>query len=624
MEHLHGTYSFPLVVMSVLIAVGSSYAALTLKERVFSYQGPARTTWMLLGALVMGIGIWSAHLIGMLAFRLPFPVFYAPLYTGLSFVLSIVASGAAMAVTADRSPSGAKLLIGAALTGIAIAGTHYIGMGGMRMPAQLSYNPYLVSLSVVIACGVSFGALYVSVRYRRSGRHLTHRQRLSAALLLGVAIAGLHYTAMLAARFSLTEELDGLALIPGRDEMRLVRWIGAAGLLSMLLIAFSQFLDRKFALRVAERNKHRYDSIFEHNPDMVCLFDLNGRLLRTNPAAQRITGYDFTSYAGRSFTQFVNRREGYKIRSCFAKVLQGSPQTVEFSIRHRSGHEIMLSTTIVPMIEDGKIVDIYTISKDITEQKKTEKQLLQAKLEAERAARMKSEFLAIMSHEIRTPLNGVIGMSELLQETQLTEEQQEYVSIMVKSGRSLMNVINEVLDFSKLEHDKVNLHQDPFCLQRTMEDTLLLFRPEIRQRSLQIRWRLDPALPELLVGDEGRIRQILINLIGNAVKFTEEGEVDVSIRQKHREGDRLQLEVTVKDTGAGIPESYIPHLFQPFHQHDSSARKHGGTGLGLAICKRLVELMDGNIRVESRPGEGTKFTFTICVRASEDRVAVSV
>ncbi|SDD62353.1 PAS domain S-box-containing protein [Paenibacillus sp. UNCCL117] len=624
MEYLHGTYSFPLVALSVLIAVVSSYAALTLNERVRFFQGRSRAVWMLLGSLTMGIGVWSTHIVGMLAFRLPFPVYYDPAYMGLALLLSVGASGGAIAVMADKSVSGVRLVLGGGLTGLAIACTHYIGVSGMRLPVQLSYNPYLVLLSVVIACGVSFGALYISVRQRSAGRHLSRKHKLMGALGLGAAIAGLHYTAMLGSHFSVAGELGNFELIRGRDEMRLVRWIGAAGLISMLLIAFSQFLDRRFALSVAEKNKQRYDLIFEHNPDMVCLFDLKGRLLRTNPAAERIMGYDAASFEGRSFAQFVSRRESYKIRSCFAKVLQGTPQTIEFSIRHRAGHDVILSTTIVPMIEAGKIIDIYTISKDITEQKKTERQLIQAKLEAERAARMKSEFLAIMSHEIRTPLNGVIGMSELLQETPLSEEQREYVGIIVKSGRSLMNVINEVLDFSKLEHDKVNLHQDPFYLQRMMEDTLQLFHPNIRQRRLEIRWQLDPDLPELLVGDEGRIRQILINLVGNAVKFTEEGEIAIRIRQKQREGERLQLEFTVKDTGVGIPQSYMPHLFQPFHQNDSSARKHGGTGLGLAICKRLVELMDGTIRVESKEGQGTKFTFTIYVKTAGDRLAVSV
>ncbi|MEK8132867.1 MHYT domain-containing protein [Paenibacillus filicis] len=624
MEHLHETYSLPLVALSLLVAFVASYASLALAERVWSFQGRGRASWIVLGAVTLGMGIWSTHLIGMLAFQLPVSVHYDPLYMALSLLFAVGASGAAMTVTAGKAPSGAKFLGGGALIGSAIAGMHYVGMAGMRTAAQLSYTPYLVVLSVAIACGLSFAVLYASARYRRSGRQATPSKRLAGALALGAAIAGMHYTGMLAAHFSFAGELNQTELIPGRDEMRLASWIGAAALLSMLLIALTQYLDRRLALRMAEWNKQRYDSIFEHNPDMVCLFDPNGRLLRTNPAAERITGYDSGSYAGRSFSQFVNRRESYKIRSCFAKVLQGSPQTVEFSIRHRAGHEIILSTTIVPMIADGKIVDIYTISKDITEQKKAEKQLVQAKLEAERAARMKSEFLAIMSHEIRTPLNGVIGMSELLLETPLTEEQREYVAIMVKSGRGLTQVINEVLDFSKLEHDKVSLHQDPFSLQRTMEDTLQLFRPEIRQRSLEIHWLLDPAVPELLLGDEGRIRQILINLISNAVKFTEEGTVDIRIRQKHREGERLQLECTVRDTGTGIPDSYIPHLFQPFHQHDSSARKHGGTGLGLAICKRLVELMEGQIQVESVQGKGTKFTFTIVVRTSGDRLAVSV
>lgn len=274
------------------------------------------------------------------------------------------------------------------------------------------------------------------------------------------------------------------------------------------------------------------------------------------------------------------------------------------------------------MIADGKIADIYTISKDITEQKRTEKQLLQAKLEAERVARIKSEFLAVMSHEIRNPLNGVIGMSELLQETALSAEQREYVKIIAKSGMGLLTVIQNILDFTKMESGKMTLNQDPFSLQVTLEETLQLFLRQCQQQELDVRWQLDQALPALVVGDEGRLKQVLLNLIGNAVKFTEKGGIDIHIRQKKREGDRLQLEFTVRDTGIGIAETNLPHLFQPFYQTENTARKHGGTGLGLAISRRLIELMGGTIAVESKIGEGTKVIFTIQARVYEDRTAV--
>ncbi|MGG2196639.1 MHYT domain-containing protein [Paenibacillus validus] len=622
MEYLHGTYSLPLVLLSVSIAFFSSYCALYVNERLLTMKGRSRAVGMGLGAVAAGLGIWSMHFVGMLAYRLPVEVHYDTTYLILSMLLPVAGVWAALWVMTRSAVSGLQSLAGGLFTGLAIAGMHYTGMAALRLPAVLSYEPYLVALSFLLAFALSFAAIRLSLLHRRKRSPSSPWRKAGAAVVFGTAIVGVHNLGMLAAQFKAQGQVDVVHRAVRIDEMLLASWLGAAALLIVAIVAVSQHMDGRFALRVAHLNKQRYDSIFEHNPDMVCMFDLNGRLLRTNPAAERVTGYESGAYLGRPFTQFLSRRDSLKIRSCFARALQGTPQTVECTIRHRSGQEIILSTTIVPMIADGKIADIYTISKDITEQKRTEKQLLQAKLEAERVARIKSEFLAVMSHEIRNPLNGVIGMSELLQETALSAEQREYVKIIAKSGMGLLTVIQNILDFTKMESGKMTLNQDPFSLQVTLEETLQLFLRQCQQQELDVRWQLDQALPALVVGDEGRLKQVLLNLIGNAVKFTEKGGIDIHIRQKKREGDRLQLEFTVRDTGIGIAETNLPHLFQPFYQTENTARKHGGTGLGLAISRRLIELMGGTIAVESKIGEGTKVIFTIQARVYEDRTAV--
>lgn len=622
MEYLHGTYSLPLVLLSVSIAFFSSYCALYVNERLLTMKGRSRAVGMGLGAVAAGLGIWSMHFVGMLAYRLPVEVHYDTTYLILSMLLPVAGVWAALWVMTRSAVSGLQSLAGGLFTGLAIAGMHYTGMAALRLPAVLSYEPYLVALSFLLAFALSFAAIRLSLLHRRKRSPSSPWRKAGAAVVFGTAIVGVHNLGMLAAQFKAQGQVDVVHRAVRIDEMLLASWLGAAALLIVAIVAVSQHMDARFALRVSHLNKQRYDSIFEHNPDMVCMFDLNGRLLRTNPAAERVTGYESGAYLGRPFTQFLSRRDSLKIRSCFARALQGTPQTVECTIRHRSGQEIILSTTIVPMIADGKIADIYTISKDITEQKRTEKQLLQAKLEAERVARIKSEFLAVMSHEIRNPLNGVIGMSELLQETALSAEQREYVKIIAKSGMGLLTVIQNILDFTKMESGKMTLNQDPFSLQVTLEETLQLFLRQCQQQELDVRWQLDQALPALVVGDEGRLKQVLLNLIGNAVKFTEKGGIDIHIRQKKREGDRLQLEFTVRDTGIGIAETNLPHLFQPFYQTENTARKHGGTGLGLAISRRLIELMGGTIAVESKIGEGTKVIFTIQARVYEDRTAV--
>ncbi|MCZ8512764.1 ATP-binding protein [Paenibacillus filicis] len=614
MEQLQGTYYMPLVLLSVLISIFSCYCALELYDRMPGLSGRSRAAWSIFGSMAMGIGIWSMHFIGLLAFHLPSEVGYDPLLLIVSLMLPMLAAWTVFRLVKGKLLSTLRLVPVGLFMGTAIAGMHYIVMASLRFHGTIHYNPLLVTLSVIIAFVVSFAALSLASSYP-----VSHQIRASlwakvcASVLLGAAMAGMHYTGMLAAEFRLygREAAAGPGEI-GPDRMLMASWIGAGTLLLLLLIVVNQALERKYALRLAELNKRRYDSIFEHNPDMVCLFDIRGRLIRINPATERITGYQAEAFLNKPFTRFLNRRDTLRIRYGFSKALQGTPQTVECTIRHKDGQPVHLSTTIVPLSAGGSVVDIYTISKDITTQKRAERELLQAKRAAEEAAKVKSEFLAIMSHEIRTPLNGVIGMGQLLLETELSDEQRNYVSIMNKSGKALLSVINDVLDLSKMESGKMPLVSEPFDVKECVSEVLHLFGLQAQQRGLRMNWSIDPGMPEIVEGDVNRLRQVLLNLVSNAVKFTEIGGIDVTVRKRTQDEGGLIMECTVEDTGIGIPEDAIPRLFQPFYQlSGSGARWEGGTGLGLAICKKLVELMGGDIRVASVPGQGTAFTFTV-------------
>jgi len=348
-------------------------------------------------------------------------------------------------------------------------------------------------------------------------------------------------------------------------------------------------------------------------------------LTYANDAFLRITGYTEGEVLGRNVVGVLEGAETdpAALQEIGAALHEGRQTTVTIRNYRKDGTPFWNELTIAPVQDaTGRVTDSVGVVVDVTERLAVEAALIAAKEVADAANRAKSAFLANMSHEIRTPMNGVIGMTGLLLDTRLTAEQQEYAETIRASSESLLTIINDILDFSKIESGKLDLEQQPMDVRECVESALDLLAPDAAEKSLDLAYLIDEYTPRFLIGDVTRLRQILVNLLSNAVKFTETGEVFVNVTSEAADGS-YQVHFAVRDTGIGIPPERMNRLFQSFSQGDvSTTRRYGGSGLGLVVSRRLAELMGGTMWVESTPGQGSTFHFTVQAVAAPNQAHV--
>ena len=751
-----GSYDYRLVALSVVIAVLASYAALDLAGRVTSARGGARSLWLGGGATAMGIGIWSMHYVGMLAFRLPVPVQYDWPTVSLSLLAAILASAIALFVVSRAKMGVLRAVLGSVFMGSAIAGMHYIGMAAMRLPAMCRFSSGIVTISVVLAIVISLVALSLAFYFRGETRSGGWRKVLSA-LVMGAAVPAMHYTGMAAASFTPS--------ISGAGDLSHALNISSLGTMGIIVVTFmvlgltilTSLIDRRFSAQALEleSSEKRSRQILETSFDAFVGMDATGRIVDWNAQAEKMFGWPSSTVAGRllsetiipplhripydaivakmlvegqelvqskrfeivasclngpeipveitisallseethKFAVFVRdlsdtKRADEKIREGSELVkllLDSTPEAIygidaagrctfcntaclqllgyenSTELMGRNMHELIHHTradgTPYP-VQDCHIYEAFRMGTgthidnevlwrkngtrfpaeywsrpirrgeeligsvvtfvDVTERRQAEQVLRDAKHAAEAANDAKSTFLATMSHEIRTPMNGILGMTELVLDTDLTIEQRENLGLVRLSAESLLSIINDILDFSKIEAGKLEIEAIPFDLRESLGETMKSLSVRAHQKGLELIYDVQPEVPEALIGDPGRIRQILINLVGNAIKFTEKGEVFITVEEESHEDAVTCLHFRIKDTGVGIPKEKQDKVFEAFSQADGSmARKYGGTGLGLTICTRLVTMMGGAIWVESEPGQGSTFHFTVRVSVQD-------
>ncbi len=349
----------------------------------------------------------------------------------------------------------------------------------------------------------------------------------------------------------------------------------------------------------------RLAAIVENSDEAIISKTLNGIITTWNPAAEKMFGYTASEIVGQPLQLLIPPERAHEEAEILGGVAAGKLVWHFETVRLRKdGRRFDVSTSISPIKNpNGNVVGISKIVRDITDRKHAEEELLKAKETAEAATQAKSEFLAKMSHEIRTPMNGVIGMTNLMLDTELSDQQRHYAEAISKSGESLLSIINDILDFSKIEAGKLSFETVDFNLYEAVENCLELLAQRAQEKNLELACLIEANVPERLRGDSGRLCQVLTNLVSNAIKFTERGEVVVRVAVEKQTAPEALLRFEVKDTGIGIPADTKARLFQPFSQADASmSRKFGGTGLGLAISKQLVDIMNGEIGVESTPG----------------------
>lgn len=622
------SYDPLLVVISVLMAIFASYAACySVYQLKKSPNRSAGAVWLATSSISMGCGIWSMHFLGMLAIKMPDAVRYDGALTAVSVLFAILGSGIAFQLLRRSDGAIRTIVVAGAAFGAGIGAMHYTGMAAMNMQALIVYDPGRFAASIIIAVGLSVVALKI-LFLDLSRSAVNPGKQLAAASAMGLAVSAMHYTGMAATSF-----------IPSARQLTETGWdLGAPYIAMGICLGFALLIASTLAASMVSRRLMQQEARIQQSEGLlraiinqmgegVIAINERGTIEIFNSAAVEIFGYEPEDVIGADVSILLpeEQRHDHKgyIRNSDLHGTRIFGEVRELKGQRKDGSRFPMTLTVTSLTHDGARLFVG-VCRDETERLAHQVELIQAKDEAEEANRAKTDFLASMSHEIRTPLNGVLGMANALIGAKMPDEQKRQAKVIRESGKSLLALLNDILDLSKIEAGRFDLEIMDFDLNDLLDSVEALWKSQILSKGLDFRMEVAPDIPSVIRSDPSRIRQVIFNLISNAAKFTDGGHISFYVSCHAGGGEQLELRFSVADTGVGIPLNKQQHVFSKFAQADTSTtRKYGGTGLGLAICEKITELLGGEIGLESVPEKGSTFWFTVCCERGNPSAAAS-
>lgn len=631
---LPGYYDLKLVLVSIFIAVLSSYTAFLISERMRSTHKRSHCiAWLTVGALTLGAGVWAMHFIGMVAYQLPVASNYDVFITAISVVPSVLASLVVLISSGNLTISNRKLLSLSIAMGGGIGLMHYIGMSAMRLEGVMRYDPILFTLSIFVAillAGVALKLKWWADKYVDANVILSGKLLL-ASIVMGSAISAMHYTGM--AAMYIFPVSESRIHVNALSVDTLLQSTFTVVLMIVIMLGIAVVISRRFDLyQRLQDSETRQSAIVKNMIDGVIIIDVNGIVETINPAGLALFGYEENEILGENIKMLMPdpyqsehdeyldnyKRTGVKKIIGIGRDVKGLRKDGMTFPMELSVNEMLLNGEVFYLgtlrdISDRKRADVelnkYSVSLETMVEERTADMKIAVE-EAEKANLAKSEFLSHMSHELRTPMNAILGFAQMLEMDVdgFDEIQRENVNEILTAGRHLLGLINEVLDLARIESGKLEISMEEVLLSDVVEQSITLVTSQADMRNITLINTLSDE-GYAIYADYTRFKQVLINLLTNAVKYNRE---DGAILLNSKITDEGYLRINVKDTGCGLNEEEMEKLFSPFERLNAVDNVEG-TGIGLTITKHLVELMGGQIGVESVLDHGSNFWIEIAL-----------